>query len=234
MSEPPLNVTYWASLYRTYEEDNEQYEIALNEPELVDRAQHLWKWKDLSRSIDFEEIRPVLRELDVDPYLSSEPAEAVENLLLHLQEEGIIKGKSLVTPAFLLHLASSGPSGSSAKFPIYDRRVWNAYVYLWRIREEHERLYRSASQSIDHYADFCCDFHSPCPDDNPRRYEQALFMFGGYIMTLRSGDGPTLIDTIDKVLSDQENALRRMQENSNFAMVDIDNIVLNSTISENN
>jgi hypothetical protein len=224
MSEPPLNVEYWASLYRVYEEDNEQYAKALEEPELVDRARQLWQWKDLSRSIDFEEVAPVIEEFEVDDYLNQNPATAVREVRDILQQEGIIKGRGLVTPAFLLHLASSGPNGSSAEFPIYDRRVWNAYVYLWGIREKDERLYTAASQSPDQYANLCYDFRDSCPDDNPRRYEQALFMFGGFIMDLASNGSPTSIETIDTVVSTQEAALRQMQNEAGYAMVDISDL----------
>jgi hypothetical protein len=43
-------------MYRVYEENNEQYLQALDEPDFVDRVRQLWQWKDLSRSIDFADI----------------------------------------------------------------------------------------------------------------------------------------------------------------------------------
>lgn len=221
MSSPPLNVDYWSSLYRVYEEDNEQYEKAIQETELVDKARQLWQWKDLSRSIPFESIAPILSDVNMDQYLDNRPEVAVQGLLTHLQQNGVITGDGLVTPAFLLHLATSDSNGSSEKFPIYDRRVWNAYVYLWRLRNQGDRLYRSASTSPDKYGDFCRDFADSCPDNSPREYEQALFMFGGYIMDLAEGELPTVIDTIDSTLSSQEQAL---QTPVNYAMVDIDRI----------
>lgn len=92
----------------------------------------------------------------------------------------MIKGNSLVAPAFILHVAASNPSGYSHEFPIYDRRTWNAYVYLWKLREEGERLYSSASASPTRYGSFCREFSATLPAEiDPRRYEQALFMFGG-------------------------------------------------------
>lgn len=221
MPDPPLNVEYWSSLYRVYEEENEQYENAIREPALVDKARQLWEWKDLSRSIPFENIAPVLSELTMSRYVDEPPEIAIQKLLTHLQDKRIIKGDGLVTPAFLLHLATSNSNGSSKKFPIYDRRVWNAYVYLWRLRGKGDQLYRSASTSPNQYGDFCREFHETCPDDRPRRYEQALFMFGGYIMDLADDEAPTAIKTIDAVLSDQEQAL---QSPTDYAMVDLDQI----------
>jgi len=221
MSDPPLNIDYWSSLYRVYEEDNEQYEKAIQETELVDKARQLWQWKDLSRSIPFENIAPILSDVDMDQYVDNRPEVAVQELLAHLQQKGVITGDGLVTPAFLLHLATSDATGSSEIFPIYDRRVWNAYVYLWRLRDQDDRLYRSASTSPDKYGNFCRDFADSCPDNSPREYEQALFMFGGYIMDLAEGESPTAIDTIDSTLSSQEQAL---QGPANYAMVGIDRI----------
>lgn len=221
MANPPLNIDYWSSLYRVYEEDNEQYENAIQETELVEKASQLWRWKDLSRSIPFKSIRPSLSDLDMDQYLDNRPEVAVQELLAHLQQNGVITGDGLVTPAFLLHLAASDSNGSSKKFPIYDRRVWNAYVYLWRLRDQGDQLYRSASTSPEKYGDFCRDFANSCQDNRPRQYEQALFMFGGYIIDLATGDSPTAINTIDTVLSDQERALRTPAD---YAMVDIDRI----------
>lgn len=224
MSEPPLNVSYWASMYRVYEEDNEQYVQALAEPDLVERARRLWKWKDLSRRIDFAEISPVIAQLDMEHYLDHRPSRAVREVRDRLREEDVISGGGLVTPSFLLHLAASGPETSSVTFPIYDRRVWNAYVYLWGIRGDGDRLYRAASQSPSQYGEFCQTFRESCPADNPRRYEQALFMFGGYIIDLAASDKPTLIETIDRVLSEQEQSIEQMQERTGFSMVDIDTV----------
>ncbi len=46
-------------------------------------------------------------------------------------------------------------------------------------------------------------------------------MFDGYIMDLASGDEPTSIDTIDAVLSHQEDVLREMQLTADYAMVNL-------------
>jgi hypothetical protein len=225
MSDPPLNVPYWASLYRMYEEDNEQYVQALAEPDLVERARQLWQWKDLSRSIDFNDIAPIIEQLDIERYLNEDPSTAVGNVRDRLREEGVISGSGLVTPSFLLHLAASGPDESSATFPIYDRRVWNAYAYLWGILERGERLSWAASQSTARYGEFCQTFRDSCPDNDPRRYEQALFMFGGYITDLGSDEKPTEVTTIDRVLTEQEQAIEQMQGRTGYAMVDVDAVV---------
>lgn len=224
MSDPPLNVPYWSSMYRVYEEDNDQYLQALAEPDLVERARHLWQWKDLSRRIEFTEIAPVIAQLDMDRYLDQQPSRAVGEVRDQLREENVISGSGLVTPAFLLHLAASGPETSSATFPIYDRRVWNAYVYLWGLRGDGDRLYRAASQSPDQYGEFCREFRESCPHGNPRRYEQALFMFGGYIIDLGVDEKPTSIKTIDRVLLEQEQTLAQMRERTGYAMVDVDTV----------
>ena len=224
MSDPPLNVPYWASMYRVYEEDNEQYLQALAEPDLVERARQLWKWKDLSRRIAFADIAPVISKLDMDRYVEQRPSTAVQDVRDRLRDEGIISGSGLVTPSFLLHLAASGPDASSATFPIYDRRVWNAYAYLWGVREQGDRLYRAASQSPDQYGAFCREFRDSCPNDDPRRYEQALFMFGGFIMDLGSDEKPTKVETIDRVLTEQEQAIEQMQKQTGYAMVDADTV----------
>ena len=99
--------------------------------------------------------------------------------------------------------------------------MWNAYVYLWRLRGQGNRLYRSASTSPDKYGDFCRNFGDSCPDTSPREYEQALFMLGDYIMNLAEGESPTTIEIIDSTLSHQEQAV---QTPANYSMVDIDRI----------
>jgi len=50
-------------------------------------------------------------------------------------------------------------------------------------------------------------------------------MFGGYIMDLTSDDKPTPIETIDRVLSEQEQAIELTREQAGFAMVDVDTVV---------
>ncbi|MEY7850120.1 hypothetical protein AB7C87_13080 [Natrarchaeobius sp. A-rgal3] len=224
MSNPPLNVEYWSSLYRVYTDYAEQYSVGIASPRVVDRAEKLWEWKGLNRSIPFEEIAPTIEGVDWDDYLEERPQDAIESLSDHLVEEDVIGPNGLVTPAFLLHLAASDPDRYSATFPIYDRRVWNAYVYLWRLRDEDGQLYAAASHSTDQYAAFCRAFRRTCPDGDAREYERALFMFGGFIMDLPPNDSPTPIATIDDHLERQERAIARREETAGYALVDIDGV----------
>jgi len=220
MAEPRLNVDYWLSRYGSYEEDNDLYEEALALESTADKARELWTWKDLSRRLPFEDVEGAVREIDFDRYLDQDQGVAVRGVSEELEQRDVISGNSLVTPAFLLHLAASEPGDSSAKFPIYDRRVWNAYAYLSGLREAGDRLYAAASSSPRQYEEFCEEFRSRCPDRNPREYEQALFMFGGYIWALSPGQERTPISEIDRVLSNQEKTLRDSIENGGFALAD--------------
>lgn len=122
---------------------------------------------------------------------------------------------------------ASGPDQYSVEFPIYDRRVWNAYVYLWRTREGGERLYSQASQSVSQYGSFCRKFRETCPDGKARDYERALFMFGGFIMNLPPKDSPTPIETVDEKLEAQENSITNMHTKSGYATVNISEILGN-------
>lgn len=227
MSEPPLNIDYWASLYTIYSDYAEQYNEAMRHTRLIDRAEHLWDWKGLNRSIPFEEIAPIIDELNQKEYTDERPQKAIEALSSYLVEEGVVESNSLVTSAFLLHLMASGPNQYSVKFPIYDRRVWNAYVYLWRVREKGEHLYRAASQSTPKYAAFCRKFCQTCPDDKAREYERALFMFGGFISNIPPKNSLTPIEKIDEVLESQESTLTNMHRTSGFALINI-NAILDS------
>lgn len=220
MSDPPLNIAYWASLYPVYTDYADEYEQAMDATRLVDRAERFWDWKGLNRSIPFETIAPVLKQLDRDDYITLEPQEAIETLSDYLLEEEVVESSSVVTSAFLLHLMASGPDQYSVSFPIYDRRVWNAYIYLWRIRGKGQQLYRQASQSSAQYAEFCHRFKQTCPDGTAREYERALFMFGGFVMKIPPKDAPTPIERIDEVIKHQEEALLRMQNTRNSSLID--------------
>lgn len=226
MPDPPLNIEYWASLYPVYTDYADAYEQAMSASELVERADQFWEWKGLNRSIPFETIAPVLEQLDREDYITLEPQEAIENLSSHLLEEGVVESSSVVTSAFLLHLMASGPDQYSVRFPIYDRRVWNAYVYLWKIRGTGQQLYRQASQSSARYAEFCHRFERTCPEGAAREYERALFMFGGFAMKIPPKDSPTPIEAIDQVLETQEAALNRMQNKRECSLVDRSGMVI--------
>lgn len=224
MTEPPLNVDYWASLYPVYTDYAEQYNEAMEHASLVDRAESLWDWKGLNRTIEFARISPVLEKLDREDYINQSNEEAIYALSDYLNSEGIVESKSVVTSAFLLHLMASGPDHYSVKYPIYDRRVWNAYVYLWGIRGEGEQLYRQASQSPAQYGAFCRAFRRTCPDGKGRNYERALFMFGGFIMSLPPKNSATPIETIDKILKNQEDAIISMQNTAGHALVNFSDV----------
>ena len=225
MTEPRLIIDYWSSLYSAYTDYAGQYDGAMEETRLVDRAEKLWEWKGLNRSIDFERIAPIIEKLDSESYINQDHSNAIESLSEHLNDEKILSSKSLVTSAFLLHLMASGPDRYSVEFPIYDRRVWNAYAYLWRIRGDGELLYSQASQDSRKYERFCQTFGQTCPDGKQRDYERALFMFGGFIMSLPPKSSPTPINTIDEKLEDQEKALTSMQDTSGYALIDMSEIL---------
>jgi hypothetical protein len=222
---PPLNIDYWASLYSAYTDYTEEYDEAMEYTGLVDRAQHLWDWKGLNRTIAFERVTDVLEGLDQEDYINQDHEGAIESLSERLVDEGVFESKSLVTSAFLLHLMASEPGQYSVKFPIYDRRVWNAYVYLWRVRGDGDQLYRQASQSPHQYSAFCRKFGQTCPDEKARDYERALFMFGGFIMDLPPKDAPTPIENIDEKLKSQEKTLTDMHDTSGYALININEIL---------
>jgi hypothetical protein len=225
MTQPPLNIEYWASLYPVYTDYAEEYEKGMKHSRFVNRVESLWNWKGLNRSVEFDQIARFLKQLDRDCYTPLPPEEAIESLSNELQDRGIVNSQSLVTSAFLLHLMASGPGRYSVKFPIYDRRVWNAYVYLWRIRGDGEQLYTQASNSVSQYGAFCEKFSQTCPDNQSKDYERALFMFGRFIGNLPPKDTATPIKTIDQKLAAQEKALTDMYGTSKYALIDLSEIV---------
>lgn len=221
MEKVPLNIDYWASMYPVYTDYAGEYDEALEHPRLVNRARHLWDWKGLNRAIPFKEISSVIEGLDRDDYINQGSEEAIESLSDYLNDKGVIGSNGIVTSAFLLHLMASEPDQYSAKFPIYDRRVWNAYVYLWRVRGIGEELYAQASTSPSQYSSFSRTFSRTCPDGEARDYERALFMFGGFIMNLPPKNGPTPIEKIDEKLENQETALSKMYESSGWTLTNL-------------
>jgi len=225
MAQQPLNIEYWASLYPVYTDYAEQYNRGMEHSSLVDRVESLWDWKGLNRSIEFDQITEFLKQLDQEKYTTLDPEEAIDSISTELQEREIVKSKSLVTSAFLLHLMASAPGQYSTKFPIYDRQVWNAYVYLWRIRGDGEQLYGQASNSAPQYGAFCRTFRQTCPDNKARDYERALFMFGRFIGNLPPKDAPASIKAIDQKLKAQEKALTDMYDQSKYALIDINEII---------
>jgi len=225
MAQPPLNIEYWSSLYPVYTDYVEEYERGMEHSSLIDRVESLWNWKGLNRSIEFERIDQFLKQLDRESYTTLDPEKAIKSLSNELQDRGIVNSRSLVTSAFLLHLMASDPGHYSVKFPIYDRRVWNAYVYLWRIRGDGQQLYSQASNSVSQYGAFCRKFRQTCPENKAHDYERALFMFGRFIGNLPPKDAPTSITTIDQKITAQERALSETYETSKYALIDINGIL---------
>jgi hypothetical protein len=219
MPDPPLNIDYWASLYPAFTEYAEQYENAMEYSTVTDRAYQLWEWKGLNRSVPFGEISPVIQQLDWDDYLSKDRKEAIEAVSSELNEAGVVKTASLVTSAFLLHLAASGEQYST-EYPIYDSRVWNAYVYLWGLRDTDDQLYAQASQDTTEYDNFCTDFAQTCPDGKAQSYERALFMFGRFIANLPPKGSATPIERIDEHLEKQERSLADRCDEASYILVD--------------
>jgi hypothetical protein len=221
MQMPPLNIDYWASLYPVYTNYADQYEDAMDASTVTGRARQLWDWKGLNRSVSFDPIPSVIEQLDWDDCLSKDPKAAIETVSAELQNAEIVTTNSLVTSAFLLHLAASKDQ-YSREYPIYDSRVWNAYVYLWGIRDTHEQLFAQASTDTAKYDSFCCGFSQTCPDGKAQEYERALFMFGRFIANLPSEESPTPIEKIDEYLETQERALASKNDEASYILVDIE------------
>lgn len=219
MTEPPLNIEFWASLYPAFTNYAEQYEEAMTHSTVTERAKHLWEWKGLNRSVPFAEIRSVIEQLDWEDYLSNDRKAAIETVSAELKTAGVVTSDSLVTSAFLLHLAASSDEYSK-EYPIYDSRVWNAYVYLWGLRDTDEQLYTQASQDTTQYDNFCTAFSQTCPDGKAQEYERALFMFGRFIANLPPKESPTPIARIDTHLESQERALADRNGEASFILVD--------------
>lgn len=215
----PLNVDYWSLRYSAQQDDDAEYVNALeSHTNPLDRAQALWDWKDLSRGVSIDSIVDSLSNDELTELTSLSPAEAVATLSDHLVERDVLANKTVVTPAFLLHLADSGSDVYSNRFPIFDVRCWVAYVYLTQVREPEQALSRGATSSPDRFGEFSNFFQQTIPGStDARQYEQALFRFGAYISSLP-------VDTIagiDKHLNMLEVAVMDSQNTKGFALVRI-------------
>ncbi len=206
---PALNIPYWNHQYDVYFGDDSVYWAALGEPDLVERARKLWKWKSLNRTTNYSDVEEAIGDINFSSLVTLDQQEAVLGCRDQLRENGVLSknSMSLVTPAFLLHLADSSPDRPSARFPIYDVNAWNGYVYLWRKRSDDDVLYAAASTSPREYASYCRTLNDTLPPDtNPREYEKALFMLGMYATGLLGNqDG---CDT----LGDVRDSLRELEE----------------------
>jgi len=198
---PPINVDFWTAFYETSEDDDRLYHDVLEETDdPVARAARLWDWKDLSRGVAFESVRPALERLPVDSYLEREPAAAVEALGQDLVEAGGLANATVVTPAFLLHLADSAVDDYSTRFPIFDASVWTAFVFLTERRTGSERLPAGATSSAERYGEFVDFFARTLPEDaSGRTYERALFRFGSYISGLPEDEIEQIRDHLERL-----------------------------------
>lgn len=183
---PPINVAFWTTFYETAEDPDQRYHDVLEATDdIVERAARLWDWKDLSRGVEFASVRRVLESRPLESLLDSEPAAAVEALGQNLVEAGALSNATVVTPAFLLHLAASNPDSYSVHFPLFDVRVWTAFVFLTDRRSGAEKLPVGATTSARKYGEFVEFFERTLPEGmSGRTYERALFRFGSYISGL--------------------------------------------------
>lgn len=201
----PINVGFWTTLYETAEDDDRQYHDVLASTEsVVERAERLWDWKDLSRGVDFESIRPVVESRPIESYLDRDPADAVETFGHDFVAAGALANPTIVTPVFVLHLADSEHEEYSTRFPIFDARVWTAFVFLTGRRSGTETLPVGATTSTERYGAFVDFFGRTCPDSvDGRIYERALFRFGSYIDSVPAES----IDEVGAHLSKLEDAI---------------------------
>lgn len=223
MQKPPLNIDYWASLYPGLTNYTVQYQEAMEYPTVLERAKQLWEWKGLNRSVPFDEISSQIEQFDWNHFLNQDRKTAIETISTELKSAGVVKSNSLVTSSFLLHLAASGDEYSK-EYPIYDSRVWNAYVYLWGVRGTPQQLYTQASTASTKYDNFCNAFSQTCPNGKAQEYERALFIFGRFISNLPPKNSPTPIEKIDQILQNQEIAVTNMVDTSGYALVNTSEI----------
>lgn len=182
---------------------------------MLERARALWDWKDLSRGIKINDVIDVVTSDELTEFLRKSPGSAVGKLADLLVERGALANRTVVTPAFLLHLADSDPEQYSVRFPIFDARCWVAYVYLTRWRDEEQSLPVSATQSPARFGEFSEFFQRSIPEHiDGRWYEQAMFRFGAYISALPCDT----IGEVDAHLNDLENAISSTYESGGFAL----------------
>jgi len=205
----PINTEFWTNFYQTAEDPGSIYNSALAKYEdTINRAEALWDWKDLSRGVKFESIRPAIETAEFEHYSEMESGKAVEALGRDLVDEEALSNATVVTPAFLLHLETSGPNDYCIKYPIFDARVWTAYVYLDRRRTEDESLPVGATTSARKYGDFVEFFGETISDNvDGRSYEVALFRFGSYLnrLSIQSiGEIDTHLAKIEESINDYQ------------------------------
>ncbi|NIC00933.1 hypothetical protein [Halobacterium sp. R2-5] len=217
----PINVEYWSLQYSAREDDESTYEAAMQSHSApLERARALWDWKDLSRGVDVEAVTTVVSNDELAALTERDPSDAVATLSDRLVDRGALANRTVVTPAFLLHLADSGPHAYSPRFPIFDARCWVAFAYLSGDRTGDESLPASATASADRFGEFSEFFQKTLPDSvNGRKYEQALFRFGSYVSSLPADT----VDEVDAHLLALEKAVTTSHDRDGFALVQTSN-----------
>jgi hypothetical protein len=182
----------------------------------LDRARALWDWKDLSRGVSVSAVTDAVSTAELKTFADLPPGEAVDQLGRHLVTHDALQNRTVVTPAFLLHLTASDADSYSTIFPIFDVRCWVAYVYLSGFRDTTQPLPKSATTSAARFAAFSTFFQRTLPESIPGRvYEQALFKFGAYISGLRT----TTIGEVDTHLQALESAVTACYDATGVALV---------------
>jgi hypothetical protein len=199
-----LPLSYWENKYDKDQKDNEKYFESLGDCPFGKRLGQLWVWKGLNhkRGYSDEEMAEYISKkfegISGTKYTpvnkdeaSQERIDLLEKARGDLKQKGLLKEDSsaTVSPAFVLHVANSTPEQYSRIFPIYDKRVWNAYEYLSGDNPTDDNILNSeASVSDKRYSEYCDWFSATCPEESgaeetsvARRYEKALFAFGKWI-----------------------------------------------------
>lgn len=214
---PPLNVAFWSRWNAGQQDDESEYVDALRtHQDPLAQARALWDWKDLSRGVDVDAVAEAVSTEELYELVERPPGEAVGALGERLVAGGALANRTVVTPAFLLHLTASGPNAYATRFPLFDVRCWVAYVYLTGRRTGDEPLPGSATQSASRFGAFSEFFQETRPQDVPGRvYEQALFRFGAYISALPDAT----IETVDEHLDGLEAAVCDSYADDGYAIV---------------
>lgn len=204
-----FSLSYWESKYDSDQKDDEEYYEYLGKSSFANQLGQLWVWKGLKHKRNYSDekmakyVSKKFKDISGNRYVldnidnaSQGRIDLLEKARGDLEEKGLLKEDSsaTVSPAFVLHVANSTPEQYSRVFPIYDKRVWNAYEYLSSGDPTGNNILNSeASVSDERYSEYCDWFAETCPKASEaeetsieRRYEKALFAFGKWIRKLPS------------------------------------------------
>lgn len=219
-----LPLSYWESKYDSDQKDDEEYYDYLGKRSFAKRLGQLWVWKGLEHKRDYSDeemakyVSKKFKGISGSRYVPDNKDKASQGRidLLNkargdLEQKGLLKENSsaTVSPAFVLHVANSTPEQYSRVFPIYDKRVWNAYEYLSSEDPTGDNILNSeASESDERYSEYCDWFKETCPKTTmteetsiERRYEKALFAFGKWSRKLPSENNRPSYSEITDALS---------------------------------